>query len=64
VLIAISAGASYFGAMTYIGNAPNLMVKSIAESYGVRMPHFFAYMAWSTLCLLPLLLLTMLVFFR
>jgi Na+/H+ antiporter NhaD/arsenite permease-like protein len=63
-LAAISAGASYFGAMTYIGNAPNLMVKSIVESYGVRMPNFFAYIAWSSLCLLPLLLAAMALFFR
>jgi Na+/H+ antiporter NhaD/arsenite permease-like protein len=63
-LAAISAGASYFGAMTYIGNAPNLMVKSIVESGGVKMPNFFAYMAWSSLCLLPLLLLIMALFFR
>jgi Na+/H+ antiporter NhaD/arsenite permease-like protein len=63
-LAAISAGASYFGAMTYIGNAPNLMVKSIVESYGVKMPNFFAYMAWSCLCLLPLLLAVMAEFFR
>jgi Na+/H+ antiporter NhaD/arsenite permease-like protein len=63
-LAAISAGASYFGAMTYIGNAPNLMVKSIVESYGVAMPNFFAYIAWSSLCLLPLLLAAMVVFFR
>ena len=64
VLAAISAGASYFGAMTYIGNAPNLMVKSIVESYGVTMPNFFAYIVWSSLCLLPLLLAAMVVFFR
>ena len=63
-LTAISAGASYFGAMTYIGNAPNLMVKSIVESYGIKMPNFFAYMAWSSLCLLPLLLAAMALFFR
>jgi Na+/H+ antiporter NhaD/arsenite permease-like protein len=63
-LAAISAGASYFGAMTYIGNAPNLMVKSIVESYGVEMPNFFAYVAWSSLCLLPLLLAAMVLFFR
>jgi len=63
-LAAISAGASYFGAMTYIGNAPNLMVKSIVESYGVKMPNFFAYIAWSGLCLLPLLLAAMALFFR
>jgi len=64
VLAAISAGASYFGAMTYIGNAPNLMVKSIVENAGVRMPSFFAYMAWSGVCLLPLLLAAMVLFFR
>ena len=63
-LTAISAGASYFGAMTYIGNAPNLMVKSIVESYGIKMPNFFAYIAWSSVCLLPLLLVAMVVFFR
>ncbi len=63
-LAAISAGASYFGAMTYIGNAPNLMVKSIVESHGVKMPNFFAYIAWSSLCLLPLLLAAMAAFFR
>ncbi len=63
-LAAISAGASYFGAMTYIGNAPNLMVKSIVESYGVKMPNFFAYIVWSGVCLLPLLLAAMAVFFR
>ncbi len=63
-LTAISAGASYFGAMTYIGNAPNLMVKSIVEGYGVKMPNFFAYIAWSGVCLLPLLLAAMALFFR
>jgi Na+/H+ antiporter NhaD/arsenite permease-like protein len=63
-LAAISAGASYFGAMTYIGNAPNLMVKSIVESHGVTMPNFFAYIGWSAICLLPLLLAVMVVFFR
>ena len=63
-LAAISAGASYFGAMTYIGNAPNLMVKSIVESYGVRMPNFFAYAGWAAICLLPWLLAVMLIFYR
>ncbi|SRR5579875_380872 len=62
-LAAISAGASYFGAMTYIGNAPNLIAKSVVESYGVRMPNFFAYMGWSMVCLLPLLLLTAWLFY-
>ena len=43
-LAAISAGACYFGGLTYLGNAPNLMVRAIAESHGVRMPSFFGYM--------------------
>jgi Na+/H+ antiporter NhaD/arsenite permease-like protein len=47
-----------------IGNAPHLMVKSIVESYGVKIPNFFAYTAWSAICLLPLLLAVMAVFFR
>ncbi len=62
-LAAISAGASYFGAMTYIGNAPNLIAKGVVESYGIKMPNFFAYVGWSTVCLLPVLLLTMWVFY-
>ncbi|SAL65661.1 Na+/H+ antiporter NhaD permease-like protein [Caballeronia cordobensis] len=53
-LAAISAGAVFMGANTYIGNAPNFMVKAIAESRGVRMPSFFGYMAWSGAILLPL----------
>lgn len=52
-LIAISAGAVFMGANTYIGNAPNFMVRSIAESTGVRMPSFFGYMAWSCGILIP-----------
>ena len=63
-LAAISAGASYFGAMTYIGNAPNMLVKSVAESHGVKMPSFFGYMSWSFVCLLPLLLFVGWVFFH
>ncbi len=63
-LAAISAGAVFMGAMTYIGNAPNLMVKAIAESRGVRMPGFFGYMGWSSICLLPLLVVMTFVFFR
>ena len=46
-LLAISAGAVFMGAMTYIGNAPNFMVRAIAEENGVKMPSFFGYMAWS-----------------
>lgn len=62
-LIAISAGAVFMGANTYIGNAPNFMVRSIAESAGIRMPSFFGYMAWSCGILIPLfLILTWLVF--
>ena len=53
-LAAISAGAVFMGANTYIGNAPNLMVKAIAESRGVRMPGFFGYMLWSGGILMPL----------
>ncbi len=54
VLAAISAGAVFMGALTYIGNAPNLMVASIAIERGVRMPSFFGYIAWSCAILLPL----------
>lgn len=63
-LAAISAGAVFMGANTYIGNAPNLMVKAIAESRGVRMPSFFGYMAWSGLILVPLFVLSTFLFFR
>jgi Na+/H+ antiporter NhaD/arsenite permease-like protein len=63
-LTAISAGAVFMGANTYIGNAPNFMVKSIAQSRGVRMPGFFGYMAWSSLILLPLFALLTLLFFH
>jgi Na+/H+ antiporter NhaD/arsenite permease-like protein len=64
VLAAISAGAVFMGANTYIGNAPNLMVKAIAEDRGIRMPSFFGYMAWSVLILGPLLVLVSLIWFR
>lgn len=62
-LLAISMGAVYMGALTYIGNAPNFMVKAIAEQSGVRMPSFFGYMLWSfPLLLLPFALITWLWF--
>lgn len=64
VLVAISAGSVFMGANSYIGNAPNLMVKSIADERGVRMPSFFGYMAWSTVVLLPLFGLMTLIWFR
>jgi Na+/H+ antiporter NhaD/arsenite permease-like protein len=51
------------GANSYIGNAPNFMVKAIAESAGVRMPSFFGYLAWSGLILVPLFALVTVVFF-
>lgn len=55
-LLAISAGSVYFGALTYIGNAPNFMVKAIAESSGVKMPGFLGYIAWAAATLLPVYL--------
>jgi Na+/H+ antiporter NhaD/arsenite permease-like protein len=62
-LLAISAGAVFMGANSYIGNAPNFMVKAIAESSGIRMPSFFGYLAWSGLILVPLFGVVTLVFF-
>jgi len=62
-LLAISAGAVFFGANTYIGNAPNFMVRSIAEEAGVPMPSFFGYMKYSVCILLPLFVLVTLIFF-
>ncbi len=56
-LAAISMGAVYMGALSYIGNAPNLMVYAIAQERGVNMPSFFGYMAWASLILVPLFLL-------
>jgi len=64
VLAAISLGSVFMGAMTYIGNGPNFMVKSIAEQSGVRMPSFFGYMAFSCAILLPLFLLVTVLFLR
>lgn len=63
LLAAISLGAVFFGAMTYIGNGPNFMVKSIAEQNDIRMPSFFGYMAkFSLIILLPVYVLTQLIF--
>ncbi len=61
---AISSGAVFMGALTYIGNAPNLMVKSIAQDRGIAMPGFFGYMAWSCTLLLPLFVLVTLIWYR
>ena len=63
-LAAISAGAVFMGANSYIGNAPNLMVKAIADERGVKMPGFFGYMAWSGVVLLPLFVVVTLIWFR
>jgi Na+/H+ antiporter NhaD/arsenite permease-like protein len=64
ILRAISCGAVFMGANTYIGNGPNFMVKSIAEEQGYKVPHFFGYMAYSALILLPLFVVITLIFFR
>ena len=63
-LAAISVGAVFMGANTYIGNAPNFMVKAVAEENGVKMPSFFGYMIWSCAILIPCFLLVTVVFFR
>jgi len=56
-LTAISLGAVFMGAMTYIGNAPNFMVKSIAEENDITMPSFFGFMLWSFLILIPVFII-------
>jgi Na+/H+ antiporter NhaD/arsenite permease-like protein len=53
-LAAISMGAVYMGALSYIGNAPNLMINAIAGEQGVRMPSFFGYVLWALCVLVPL----------
>lgn len=63
LLTAISCGAVFMGAVTYIGNAPNFMVKSISDENGVRMPSFFGYMLWSIGILVPVFILDTLIFF-
>ena len=62
-LAAISAGAVFMGACSYIGNAPNFMVRAIAEDQGVRMPGFFGYILWSVCILVPLFALLTWIFF-
>lgn len=62
-LLAVSMGSVFMGALSYIGNAPNFMVKAIAEQRKVPMPSFFGYMAWSFGILIPLFLLHTLIFF-
>jgi Na+/H+ antiporter NhaD/arsenite permease-like protein len=62
-LSAISCGAVFMGANSYIGNAPNFMVRSISEERGVRMPSFFGYLAWSCGILVPLFIILSLIFY-
>ena len=64
ILAAISCGAVFMGANTYIGNGPNFMVKAIAEENGVKMPSFFGYMAYSGAILIPIFVIVTFVFFR
>ena len=61
-LAAISMGAVFMGAMTYVGNAPNFMVYAIATERGIRMPSFLGYMGWSAAVLLPVLALLSVVY--
>ena len=63
LLSAISCGAVFMGANTYIGNAPNFMVKTLSDENGINMPSFFGYMAWSICFLVPVFIIDMLVFF-
>jgi Na+/H+ antiporter NhaD/arsenite permease-like protein len=64
ILEAISVGAVFMGANSYIGNGPNFMVRSIAESRGIKMPSFGGYMLYSGAILIPVFLIVTLVFFR
>jgi len=61
-LFAITMGASFMGALTYIGNAPNMMIQVIAEDDGIKMPSFFGYLLWSFCILVPLFILLQLIF--
>lgn len=63
LLLAISAGAVFMGALTYIGNAPNFMVRAIAQERGVKMPGFFGYTFWAALILMPIFALMTLIWF-
>ncbi len=63
ILMAISCGAVFMGANTYIGNAPNFMVKSISDENGIRMPSFVRYIMWSVCILIPVFVLDTIVFF-
>ena len=62
-LLAISMGSVFMGALSYIGNAPNFMVKSIATQSKIIMPSFFGYMKWSIGILIPVFIIDNLIFF-
>lgn len=62
-LLAISMGSVFMGALTYIGNAPNFMVKSIATQHNITMPSFFGYMKWSLTILIPVFIVNSILFF-
>jgi Na+/H+ antiporter NhaD/arsenite permease-like protein len=64
LLVAISSGAVFMGANTYIGNGPNFMVKSIVEEQKIKVPHFFGYMLYSGMILIPLFIVLTFIFFR
>ena len=63
-LAAISAGSVCMGANSYIGNAPNMMVKAIAEDRGIQMPSFFGYLLWSGAVLIPLFIIMTFIWFK
>lgn len=62
-LAAISCGSVFMGANSYIGNAPNMLVKAVAQENGIKMPSFLGYMAWSVSVLVPLFILVGIIFF-
>ncbi|MDZ4678439.1 MAG: sodium:proton antiporter [Oligoflexia bacterium] len=64
LLTAISCGAVFFGGLTYIGNAPNLLIKAVAEDEKVKMPSFFGFLIWSFAFLVPVLFMTAVLFFE
>jgi Na+/H+ antiporter NhaD/arsenite permease-like protein len=64
LLAAVSAGSVVMGALTYIGNGPNLLVKAVAHDHGYDMPSFFGYVLWAAVILLPLFAVASWIFFR
>ncbi len=61
---AVSCGSVFFGGLTYIGNAPNFLVRRLAEDAGIRMPGFFRFMLYGIVVLVPIFVLITLLFFR